>query len=104
MLVKTVTSVNITRHIFEKVFVDITGPLQSCQGYQYILALIDGFSKFVKQVPLRDMLSETVCKEIERNWIVIFGAPLQLHSDQGRNFISEKMKQMCEKCARIEIF
>jgi len=80
---------------FKKVFMDIAGPLPTCRGYRWILAIVDSYSKFLVLVPLKDTDSRTVCDALFSNWISIFGPPVQLHSDRGRNFISNEMKNFC---------
>ena len=82
---------------FERIAVDITGPLISTpDGYKYILAIIDYFSKFVILVPLKRIDAETVCNAIFNNWICLFGAPRFLHSDRGTMFQSSLMINLCK--------
>ncbi|GFX04395.1 retrovirus-related Pol polyprotein from transposon 412 [Trichonephila clavipes] len=38
----------------------------------------------------------TVAEAVVQHWISRYGVPLQLHSDQGRNFISAVLKGVCE--------
>ena len=40
--------------------------------------------------------AKTVATVLVREFICRFGTPLELHSDQGRNFESELIKEMCE--------
>ena len=40
--------------------------------------------------------AETVARLLVWNWIQKYGEPEQLHTDQGRNFGSELIKQICE--------
>jgi len=82
---------------FEKVFMDIAGPLPNCMGYRYILAITDSFSKFVSLQPLKSTYSKDICETFEKHWISIFGPPSQLHTDNGTNFSSNELKQLCEK-------
>ncbi|GFU73429.1 retrovirus-related Pol polyprotein from transposon 412 [Trichonephila clavipes] len=38
----------------------------------------------------------TVAEAVLQHWISRYGVPLQLHSDQGRNFVSAVLKGVCE--------
>ncbi|GFW81996.1 retrovirus-related Pol polyprotein from transposon 412 [Trichonephila clavipes] len=38
----------------------------------------------------------TVAEAVVQHWISRYGVPLQLHSDQGRNFVSAVLKRVCE--------
>ncbi|GFT32943.1 retrovirus-related Pol polyprotein from transposon 412 [Trichonephila clavipes] len=38
----------------------------------------------------------TVVEAVVQHWISRYGVPLQLHSDQGRNFVSAVLKGVCE--------
>ncbi|GFY07457.1 retrovirus-related Pol polyprotein from transposon 412 [Trichonephila clavipes] len=46
--------------------------------------------------PLSDQEASTVAEVLAQHWISLFGVPLQLHSDQGRNFDSTVCKRQCE--------
>lgn len=40
--------------------------------------------------------SKTVVDALVNNWVCRYGVPLELHSDQGRNFESAIFKEMCD--------
>lgn len=71
----------------EKVACDILGPLPETDHHNvYILVVCDYFTKFVEAYPLPDQKAQTVADCIASNWIARYGAPGQLHTDQGRDF------------------
>ncbi len=71
----------------ERVALDILGPLPtSVRGNKYILIVGDYFMKWVEAYPLENQKAETVAEVFVREFVSRFGVPLQLHSDQGRNF------------------
>jgi len=82
---------------FGKVYMDLAGPLPSHMGYRYILALTDSFSKFVALIPLRTIYSHDICEAFEKFWVSVFGPPAQLHTDNGTNFTSKEMQELCDK-------
>ncbi|GFW76555.1 retrovirus-related Pol polyprotein from transposon 412 [Trichonephila clavipes] len=49
-----------------------------------------------KCTPFRIRKPPTVAEAVVQHWISRFGVPLQLHSDQGRNFVSAVLKGVCE--------
>ena len=79
---------------FQKVFIDLAGPLPECKEYKYILAMIDSYSKFVLLKPLKSGCSTEIADVIKRKCIAYFGAPEQIHSDQGLNLNSEEIKRL----------
>lgn len=61
--------------------------LEPCKGgIQNILVNTDHFSKFSVAVPTRYQISKTTADALFHNFIVPYGNPTTLHSDQGANF------------------
>jgi transposase InsO family protein len=80
----------------DRIACDIMGPVEtSDNGNSYILVVGDYVSKFTEAYPIPDMLVQTVCDVLSREWICRYGCPVVLHSDQGRNFESELFQQLC---------
>lgn len=46
--------------------------------------------------PVKDQGAETMAKTLVNDFISRFGAPLELHMDQGRNFESALFKNICQ--------
>ncbi|GFY17219.1 methylcrotonoyl-CoA carboxylase subunit alpha, mitochondrial [Trichonephila clavipes] len=57
---------------------------------------MDYFTKRPEAYPIPDQEASTVAEALVQHWISRFGVPLQLHSDQGRNFDSAVCKRLCE--------
>jgi hypothetical protein len=84
------------KHPFEKCAVDIVGPLtETMSGNKYILTFQDDLSKFLVAIPIPQQDAETVAKHFVLEIALRFGAPAQLLSDQGTNFLSDLFKNMC---------
>lgn len=65
-------------------------------GYNYILVVIDTFSKFTWTYPLKQKNKEQVTKAFEK--IVELGRiPLNLQTDRGTEFYNEKFKHLMKK-------
>jgi len=85
------------RHPFEKCALDIVGPLtETVSGNRYILTFQDDLSKFIMAIPISQQDAETVAMECVLNIVLKFGAPAQILTDQGSNFLSELFKNVCE--------
>lgn len=60
-----------------------------------IFVITDHFTKFAVVVPTRDQKARTVAKAQWENFIVHYGFPSRLLSDQGRDFESKTVKELC---------
>eukprot|EP00731_Ephydatia_muelleri_P024465 Em0016g736a len=81
----------------QRVAMDIMGPLpETSRGNKYILVIADYFTKWSEAYPIPNMEAITVAKCVVNEFICRFGVPEQLHSDQGRNFESKVIKNICD--------
>ena len=82
---------------FEFVGIDIVGPVpQSMQGNEYILVMIDYFSRWVEALPIPNITAVTVARAFVNHWVSRYGAPEHLHSDQGSQFEAAVFQEMCK--------
>ncbi|GFT79684.1 retrovirus-related Pol polyprotein from transposon 412, partial [Trichonephila clavipes] len=82
---------------FERIAFDILEPLpRTASGNKYLLVVMDYFTKWPEVYPIPDQEAPTVAEAVVQHWISRYGVPLQLHSDQGRNFVSAVLKGVCE--------
>ena len=83
---------------FEHLHVDIVGKLTlSQQGNSYILSMIDSLTRWVELVALPNQEGLTVARTVFEVWICRFGAPRQITSDRGTNFLSVVFKFLSDK-------
>ena len=81
----------------ERVAIDVLGPLPvSESGNRYILIAMDYFTKWPEAYALPNQEAQTIAKVLVDQFVSRFGAPAQLHSDQGRNFESQVFTEMCK--------
>ena len=66
-----------------------------------MLSITDHFTKYVKAIPLPNQTAETIADAFVRGWVAVFGAPHMLHTDQGRNFDSELIAEVCKMLTSI---
>jgi Integrase zinc binding domain/Integrase core domain len=81
---------------FEKIFVDLVGPLtETVNGYKYILTIQDELTKFIENVPLRNKEAENVAKGLVNEFILKYGIPNKITSDQGTEFMNKVFESIC---------
>ena len=77
--------------------VDIMGPLpESEAGNLYVLVASEYFTKWVEVYAIPNQEAITVAKKLTDEMFCRFSPPEQLHSDQGRQFESELIKEICK--------
>ena len=97
----------VTGHPGERISMDIVGPIQQTErGNQYILTIVDHFSRFAKAIPLQRHTAQIVAEELTTKWFDEYGEPMQIHTDQGAEFESTLMKELTkllgiEKCRTV---
>ncbi|KAI8517499.1 hypothetical protein Bbelb_035160 [Branchiostoma belcheri] len=84
-----------TKAPLELVAMDYLKVDKASSGHQYILVITDHFTKFTVSVPTRDQTAETTAKALWSKFIMPYGFPQRLHSDQGANFLSATIQGLC---------
>jgi transposase InsO family protein len=81
---------------FELISIDITGPHPtSRKGNQYILTVVDHFSKWAEGFPIRNHHADTVAHQLVTHIFSRFGVPRQILSDRGPEFESKLFAELC---------
>ena len=82
---------------WQKISIDITGPHpKSAKQNQYILTVVDHFSKWAEALPLRNHTAPTVARALMVHVFSRFDTPSQLLSDRGPEFESELFSQVMQ--------
>ena len=82
---------------FEMIRIDFLGPLPTTEdGNSHILVITDYATRWVEAFATKDQKAETVANILINEIICRHSAPRQMLSDQGRNFLSKVVKEMCD--------
>jgi len=78
-----------------KINVDSMGPFEAdAQGHTYIIVVIDCFSRYVGLYPATDCTAVAAGEALLRH-VSLFGAPLQILSDRGSQYVNELISTLC---------
>lgn len=91
----TLTLTTTSSRPFERVLLDIVGPVNIGQRMKYALTIQDDFSKYIVVAPINAKDSETVAETFVNQWVLKFGAPEAILTDCGKEFISDLFKKTC---------
>ncbi|KAJ8353335.1 hypothetical protein SKAU_G00209020 [Synaphobranchus kaupii] len=66
-------------------------------GNRYILVAMDYFTKWPEAFAIPDQSAATTAERLVEEMFTCFGAPAELHSEQGRNFESQLLAEVCKR-------
>ena len=76
---------------------DLLGPLpESENGNSYILVVADYFTRWMEAFALPNQEATTVANKLVDEVFLRFSVPEQLHTDQGRQFESQLLHEVCK--------
>ena len=68
----------------------------SRRGNRYIIVISDYFTKWCVAVARRNHKAKTVSEVIVNQFVCQFGVPLQILTDQGREFEGQIFREVCK--------
>ena len=85
-------------------YLDLVGPLNtSTTGMRYIFTCLDGFSRYVSAIPIKDKKSETVISCL-RAVVNVWGIMEEIFCDHGKEFDNQFMRQEARKLGIKQYF
>lgn len=70
--------------------------LEPSHGYGNVLVMTDHFSNFAQAIATRNQTAKTTARVLFEHFIVHYGVPEKIHSDQGANFLSKVIRELCK--------
>lgn len=83
----------------ELIAIDFLHLEKSSRGYEYILVVMDHFTRYAQAYATRNKSAKTVAQKLYNDFIVQFGFPLRIHHDQGgefENHLHRELKKLCD--------
>ena len=83
-------------HPMDRLGLDFLGPLPvTSRGNTCILVIADYFTRWIEAYALPNQTAEVTAQTLVNEFISRYGCPLEIHTDQGRNFESDIFKELC---------
>lgn len=74
---------------------DLAGPFTCTpRGNRYLLVVVDYFTRWPEAIPIKSKHADVVARALVDVVFTRFGAPCELHSDQGRSFEAEVFREV----------
>ena len=82
---------------WQKVAVDLVGPMpETARGNRWILVLVDHFTRWQDALAIPDATAPVVAAALDERVFCYMGLPEQIHTDQGAQFESQLMTELCQ--------
>lgn len=80
---------------WQAIAMDFAGPLMGSSGYNYILVMVDKFTRWVELAPAVSPTADEVIQLFRKHIVNRYGAPEVIFSDPGSHFKNEAFAKFC---------
>ncbi|CAK1598437.1 unnamed protein product [Parnassius mnemosyne] len=81
---------------WERIAIDVAGPFPETEsGNKYFMVVMDYFTKWPEVFAIPNQEASTVADKLVHEVFCRYGVPLEIQSDQGRNFESQIFQETC---------
>jgi hypothetical protein len=80
---------------FDEVSLDVLQLTVTAAGNKYVLMVVDKFTKWIEAYAMPEHTAPTVARVLAEEWICRYGVPRELHSDNGPEFMSKLIVELC---------
>jgi len=81
---------------WKRLHLDFVGPVErTIEGNEYILTIIDAFSKFSFAYAVKNCDAKTVIDKLQEVFLLV-GRPEEIYTDNGKHFTANIIEEMCE--------
>ena len=80
----------------ELICIDFLKVERSIGGFEHVLVMTDHFSRYAIAIPTKNESAKVVAKILIDNVVNHYGIPSKIHSDQGKSFECNLIKEMCD--------
>lgn len=81
---------------FDRVYLDLVGPISRDNNYSYILTLQCDLTKYVEAYPIANKKAISVATAFVNNFILRYGIPREVITDRGTEFINATLQEVCK--------